>query len=782
MRCLGLDHRQGQGAFGRLFTRTAVAAVALAFGGCGGGHGGASGPADLAGGMTGPADLSGGVVVKPDGGSGDGGSSDGGGIVTIGDGGVVPTRSCGTVFTFGDPAPATVAVAGEFNGWSATANLLTGPDVNGQWQTTVTLPPGAYAYKLVASDPAGTATWELDPANPYTKFAGGVENSVVEVDDCQAPELRYQALTTTIAGALHATVQYVDGNGAAGLDPSRLVVTLDGAPAAGTIDGSGLITVDAAALAKTKHRLIVKAADKAGHAAVDLHVPFWIEDRAFDFRDGLMYFAFTDRFADGDPSNNAISSNVDPRANYEGGDFAGITAAIDKGYFDALAVRTLWISPPNRNPDDGQGGTGGHLYSGYHGYWPSAADDIQPRFGDLAALRTLVAHAHSHGIRVLVDAVLNHVHQEHPYWLQHQNDGWFNPSSINGQPCECGDPGCGDWTTARETCWFESYLPDLDYTNWDALTTMIDDAIYWAREADVDGFRVDAVKHFKLAATRRLRSKLHDRFEWTGPLFYLVGETFDGDRTLIDSFIGPNALHGQFDFPIYFAITDTLATYSQSLRELESATAQSDQAFGDALMSPFFGNHDVARFLSTAAGQLAADPQAQAWDDATRPVAPATEDAYFKQRLALTFVATSPGVPLIYYGDEYGQPGAGDPDNRRFMKWNGYSAFEQTTIDVTQKLGAARAELAALRYGIRRTLWIDDNLYVYARVSGGDVAIVVLNRDFGGANTTAVPVPADLPLAEGTVLTDRLGGAPITVTNHTLPLSIAAHSSAVLAP
>ena len=79
-------------------------------------------------------------------------------------------------------------------------------------------------------------------------------------------------------------------------------------------------------------------------------------------------------------------------------------------------------------------------------------------------------------------------------------------------------------------CWFEPYLPDLNYQSYDAMKTMIDDAIYWAREADVDGFRVDAVKHFLPAATRRLRSELHDQLEHAGPLYYLVGETFDGDR------------------------------------------------------------------------------------------------------------------------------------------------------------------------------------------------------------------------------------------------------------
>ena len=90
---------------------------------------------------------------------------------------------------------------------------------------------------------------------------------------------------------------------------------------------------------------------------------------------------------------------------------------------------------------------------------------------------------------------------------------------------------------------------------------------------------------------------------------------------------------------------------------------------------------------------------------------------------------------MIYYGDEYGMPGAGDPDNRRFMKWPSAATpltpFEQATLDLTKKLGAARHELVALERGDRKTLWIDDDHYVFARTTPQkDVAIVVLNRNF----------------------------------------------------
>jgi neopullulanase len=756
-------------------------------GGSGGSGGGGSGGSGGGGGSGGDG---GGAV---DGGS-DGGVTPPAGLTVTGGPGTIATRSCSTTFKITGASFTAAAVGGEWNNFTPAMTPMTN-DGSGNWTASVTLPPGSYGYKIVTTT-GGTQTWSLDATTPYTKFVGGTENSVVEVSDCNLPEVTFKTLTKTGDGTLHFEATYIDGNGAAGVDAAKSGVMLDGKPVAATIDGNGVITVDATKLEKTKHRLIVSTVDKMGHASVDLHVPFWIEDRDFDFRDGLLYFAFTDRFRDGDQSNNSLVPGVDFIANFQGGDFKGIADAIAEGYFDSLGVRTIWVSPPNANPTHGESGTGGHLYTGYHAYWPTSSRTTDPHFGDLTALKTLVATAHRHGIRVIVDTVLNHVHSDHPYWVMHQNDGWFNPLNLNGKSCQCesGGNGCGDWDSTqtsgnhslvpRLTCWFEPYMPDLDYENFDALTAMIDDALFWVREVDVDGFRVDAVKHFLPLATTRLRVKLRDQFEFTGPLHYLVGETFDeGGYGLINSFIGPNLLNGQFDFPLYAAINNALATGSSTMMDLASAAATSDSSTPNEIMSPFFGNHDVSRFLSTASGQLTNDPQGQAW---TTPPPPPMMDpqtnAYYKLRLALTFVATAPGVPLIYYGDEYGQPGAGDPDNRRFMKWAGYSQYESDTLALTQKLGAARKELDALKYGARVKLTATTDQYVYARVFSGQAAVVVLNRDLANSATLTVLVPGGVSWPDGTVLKDRLGGGPITVAGGNIVINIAAHTSAVYAP
>ncbi|HEY7956527.1 MAG TPA: alpha-amylase family glycosyl hydrolase [Polyangia bacterium] len=699
----------------------------------------------------------------------DGGLPDGGGTT--------PIRSCAIAFSFSPgQSVKSIGIGAEWNQFDPTKTPMTGPDASGAWHASVPLPPGAYGYKYVLTDGAGTQTWILDPQNPYSKYVGTTENSLREVDDCQNPSLTFLELDKSASGALHAEVQYADGAGQAGLDPAALKVLLDGAQASGvTVDATGKIVVDASGLSKDKHRLTFQAADRAGHAATQLDVPFWIEDQPFDFRDGMLYFVFTDRFKNGTTQNDNATSGVDARANYQGGDFAGVQQEIEAGYFDSLGVRTIWISPPNANPDHGELGTGNHLYTGYHGYWPISGRDIQPRFGDLTALKAMVAAAHKRGIRVIVDSVLNHVHIESPYFVAHQHDGWFNGDGS----CVCGGPNC-DWTVHAIDCWFEPYLPDINYENYDALKTMVDDAIYWAREADVDGFRVDAVKQFLPVATRRLRSELHDQLEQTGPLYYLVGETFDGDRGLVESYVGQNELTAQFDFPLYFTVRAALADYSTPLGSLEQSVKDSAAAYGSAPMSPFLGNQDVPRFLTEAAVMLDGDPSAQAWNDP--PAAPTDDAGYQKLMLAQTFVSTQPGVPLIYYGDEYGQPGAADPDNRRFMKWSGYTAFEQETLDHQKRLGQAREELVALRRGgTPVTMWIDDNLYVYARVSGTDVAVVAINREWN-PRTVSVPVAPGVPLPDGTVLRDRLGGPSVTVTGQALQLNLPAHSSALYAP
>ena len=163
--------------------------------------------------------------------------------------------------------------------------------------------------------------------------------------------------------------------------------------------------------------------------------------------------------------------------------------------------------------------------------------------------------------------------------------------------------------------------------------------------------------------------------------------------------------------------------------------------------------------------------------------APPDAEPYARHALALSWLFGLPGAPLLYYGDEYGEWGGADPGNRAFWRGDGtLSANEAAVLDRTRKLGAARRELVALRRGAYRSLHATENFLAFAReTKDGKVAIVALSRD-AGPTTTEVTLPLTLPLTNGTALSDRRGGAAVTVTGGKLSISLPGRGAAILAP
>src|SRR5207302_3683774 len=131
-----------------------------------------------------------------------------------------------------------------------------------------------------------------------------------------------------------------------------------------------------------------------------------------DWRDAVMYFAMIDRFNDGDSSNNSTVAGAEFPGQYQGGDFVGLQQKIESGYFTELGVNTLWITSPLDNANLAYIGSDGHMYSGYHGYWPGDETKVESHFGTEAELKAMVDSAHAHGMQVLVDYVMNHVSSE----------------------------------------------------------------------------------------------------------------------------------------------------------------------------------------------------------------------------------------------------------------------------------------------------------------------------------------------------------------------------------
>ncbi len=490
---------------------------------------------------------------------------------------------------------------------------------------------------------------------------------------------------------------------------------------------------------------------------------------AFDWRDAVLYFVFVDRFYDGDPGNNTAVGGVESAANYQGGDWAGVLAKIEEGYFTDLGVNVLWLSVPMDNSDDSGMGTDGHMHSAYHGYWPRDLNAPEARFGTMDELVALVDAAHERDIKVIVDYAMNHVHISSPVYAQHKD--WFWPLDNNGNYCVCGQ-GCGWGGDDGRRCWFTDYLPDFNFTNPAARDFSVSNAIKWIQDTGIDGFRLDAVKHIEDAWITELRARVKSEIEpVSGERFYMVGETYTGDKDTIKYYVNPSTmLDGQFDFPLRAAMISALLTRSAPMTDLAGFLGANDGYYGAGIMSTFIGNHDVPRSIHFAQDNPA---WSNPWDDgkniawAYQPGLPSESSAFERLANAFTVLYALPGVPLIYYGDEIGLPGAGDPDNRRAMQWSGYSPAQETLKKHLASLATIRAAHPAMRRGARTTLSATTETMAFRMQEGSDVVIVAVNRGDNAASVGGLDAGS---------YTDALSGAA-----HSGPtVQVPARSSLVL--
>lgn len=651
---------------------------------------------------------------------------------------------CTATFTFynqytnvgsGGTADFDVYLVGEFNDWlKAVDGLITSPDKDqykmksdgkGNHTITIEVEEGkAYKYKYYVSGWEGNS-WQTDPANSSVDGEG---NSIANIDECGASFGK--------AGGNGG------GNDGGGGDPvipkGNLIKSISVTGQTVTVnleDGVTITGVAGGVSPQFSGSTLTDTVNKNTRYNYDIttdkgnvYAPVWVEPTPFDWRDALLYFAFTDRFFDGDSSNNEPRTDAThdgtADARWLGGDFKGLKQKVEEGYFTNLGVNTLWISSVSMNTQGTSQGTDNKSYSAYHSYWPITTfmtdsnqsefqnlSAIEPHFGTMDDLRALVDACHERGIRVLVDFAANHVHRDSPIFKNHKN--WFNDVD-NAQLCDSND----NWNRAPETCWFSADLPDIDYRNAEARKLMVDHAIWLIKKTGVDGFRVDAVKHMHIQFIRDLRAAVDALFKNTGIMFYMVGETFDGNPDKLNAYIGPDLLHAQFDFALYFAITGMLKGDGNMSAVFNAGqTSISEHSpYKSNLMGTFIGNHDVARAISVAAGH--SDAKWAKNPEVTDP------NAYLKVKQALTMLLTQPGVPLLYYGDEYGMEGANDPDNRRMMEFDKYNEQQGYMIDYVSRLGKIRASQKAITRGKRTDIVRDGNLWCYKMEHNGETVIV----------------------------------------------------------
>ena len=458
----------------------------------------------------------------------------------------------------------------------------------------------------------------------------------------------------------------------------------------------------------------------------------------------VIYLVLVDRFRDADTTNDNARGCYDPTNphSFHGGDFEGVRQHLD--YIRDVGATAIWITPPNL-----QAGPGGAC--GYHGYWIDYTDPadgaLEPELGSVADLQHLVGDLHAAGMRFVLDMVVNHagdtsrIPREHP--------DWFHDPATCAQlgPTDVYCPLDHHPDFAQEKTQVAAYLSALEAA---AVTRFA-----------LDGIRMDTAKHVPA-------SYFHDSFfpavRAANPSVFSIAEIFEeGSTSTFLPYLNAG-FDSAFHYPLYGALVDAIAHAGSVDRVAQAvadgiATVGADRALDLVL---FADNHDVPRFANLPGYGV---PEA---------------DIVRRELLAYDLIFTLPGIPQLYYGDELGMYGGGDPDNRRDLPaWamdpaqraqphpGAAVAGSQTIYARVQKLAHLRTSVPALADGEYRELWrqngaANPNVFAFSRGSGAGMRIVVISNGANHTGTMRIPVHG---IADGTVLHDDLGdGAPAQVT------------------
>jgi len=453
-------------------------------------------------------------------------------------------------------------------------------------------------------------------------------------------------------------------------------------------------------------------------------------------QDDVMYLIMPDRFANGDPANDEPADapgshdRSKPRA-YHGGDLLGIKNHLP--YLKDLGVTTLWLTPIVKN-----GAT-----QDYHGYGAVDLYAVDAHLGTLKDYQELVAAAHQQHMKIFFDAVPNHVGPKHPWVSNPPLPDWFHGTlkqhldsfsplkgTFYGKPAgeKAGndpfesliDPHAPAWMKKNLTeGWFFGILPDLNTENPAVVQYLLQNSVWWAEASGLDGYRGDTFPY----VGRKFWAEWHAGLRRLYPYLTTVGEVFHPDPSVTSFFTGgvkrydgiDSGLSTVFDFPMYFTVRDVLLRNAPVGRIADVLRHDALYVHPERLVT-FFANHDVPRFAS---------------EEGSSPA---------RQKLAFGLTITLRGIPEIYYGDEIGMPGSGDPDNRRDFPggWIGDSndAFvqsgrtraQQEIFSYLQALLGVRRGHEALRAGRMWHLASDEWSYVFLRESEEEQIAVALNN------------------------------------------------------
>lgn len=446
----------------------------------------------------------------------------------------------------------------------------------------------------------------------------------------------------------------------------------------------------------------------------------------FDWDESVVYFMMTDRFFDGNESNNTASgadTYGDNPGLYHGGDFAGVTAKLD--YLQDLGVNTIWLTPIVENvkgvavTDEGKEDV--PYNAAYHGYWASDFTKLNPTLGTTEEFETMISEAHKRGMRIMVDIVVNHA----GYGSESTFADMLRDKSISEGDIKSWQDG----------------LPDFATENADVRAKLVEWQTSWMKDYGVDYFRVDTVKHVDSTTWAALKNSTTE----VNPSFKMIGEYYGAGYASNGSTLGT----GQMDADLDFDFNDQATSFvSGNISSVESFLSSRNTALNNAYMTgQFLSSHDENGFkASLMNGKQYTEDKATA-----------------AALVAATLQLTAKGIPVIYYGEEVGLSGLNNypyNTNRYDMDFSKATKDNVTYQHYKNLLSIRNAYTDVFARGSRKVVASSDEegYDVVSRSYGGTTLYVGMN-----IKDTAKEVKVPVSLAAGTEVKDLYSGATYTV-------------------
>ena len=446
----------------------------------------------------------------------------------------------------------------------------------------------------------------------------------------------------------------------------------------------------------------------------------------FDWDEAVVYFMMTDRFFDGNESNNTASGTDtygDNPGLYHGGDFAGVTAKLD--YLQDLGVNTIWLTPIVKNiagvtvTDEGKEDV--PYNAAYHGYWASDFTKLNPTMGTTEEFKTMISEAHKRGMRIMVDIVVNHA----GYGTESTFADMLRDKSVSE----------GDIKS------WQSGLPDFATEKADVRAKLVEWQTSWMKDYGVDYFRVDTVKHVDSTTWAALKNSTTE----VNPSFKMIGEYYGAGYASNGSTLGS----GQMDADLDFDFNDQATSFvSGNISSVEKFLSARNSALNNAYMTgQFLSSHDEDGFKASLI-----NGKGYTEDEATSAAL-----------VAATLQLTAKGIPVIYYGEEVGLSGLNNypyQTNRYDMDFSKATKDNVTYQHYKNLLSIRNAYTDVFARGSRTVVaGSDEEGYdVVSRSYGGTTLYVGMN-----IKDTAKEVKVPVSLAAGTEVKNLYSGATYTV-------------------